>query len=184
MIALILPLAACGNVAGSRGREAFEDFRNRYSALETVQLTSDITADCGLSQFNCRLRYEYEGGAESVTVIEPEVISGITARPGESGAEIVYDNIILDIGPLNESGLTPVSALFAATDAWKNGIFSEASTVSFADCECWQVTFCPVESSQGESITQTLVFSKESCRPLFSEIFSDGERKITIEFIY
>jgi len=182
MILCVTALCGCSN-GENRGREAFEEFREEYVAGDFEQLSADITSVSGGSAFDCRVKFLKSGEEESVTVILPEEISGITARVDEKGTTVEYEGVILDAGGSEESGLTPVSAMFAISRAWQEGVFQEASSTQFDDAECWQITFMPYDTDAG-SVVQTLVLSKENSRPLFAEIFCGGERMITVEYLY
>ncbi|MBQ9979936.1 MAG: hypothetical protein IJP23_02610 [Oscillospiraceae bacterium] len=176
-------LLLCGCADGSsRGREAFEDFRESYVS-QNFTCTADITANIGGSVFECRVEFQKDANGESVTVLEPLEISGITARMDKEKTTIEYEGVILDVGGAEDSGLTPVSAMFAVDRAWREAVFQEASRTEFNNTDCWQVAFSPYDTSAG-SVTQTLIFTKDDCRPVLAELFCGGERMITVEYIY
>lgn len=114
---LCLLLTGCGSAALDR----FEAFSQTLSEQETLSFTAELEAfyPDRLAQFS--LRYALEDGVQRVTVLAPQRISGISARvePGKTALE--YDGLILEVGDLDDFGLSPMSALPLLVDALRQG---------------------------------------------------------------
>lgn len=114
---LCLLLSACGNPALAR----YESFSQELSQRETLSFIAQLTASYPDRTARFTLRYALEDGVQRVTVLAPERISGISARlePGKTSLE--YDGLILDVGDLDDYGLSPMSALPLLVDALRHG---------------------------------------------------------------
>ncbi len=112
-----LLLGACSNAALTR----YQAFSEEFSQIEALSFTAELTASYPDRRAQFTLRYALEDGVQRVTVLAPDSISGISARVEEGKSALEYDGLILDVGELDDFGLTPMSALPLLTDALRRG---------------------------------------------------------------
>lgn len=93
---LMMTLLLSGCKAGGGGEENPENLaaliRGEYLNLTAWTATVSVTADYGQRVYDFVLDVSWEKDGETVlTVVEPELIAGITARLKEDGAYLEYD---------------------------------------------------------------------------------------------
>ena len=85
---------------------------------EFVKIVSS-TYDDKTAEFT--LAYEQTKDTASVSVVEPELLSGIKAKLSGESLSLEYDGAMLDIGTLDDAELSPVSALPLIVCAMRDG---------------------------------------------------------------
>ena len=112
-----LLLTGCGAAEVSEAEELALTIRGEYLAMDSCAVQAAITADYG------QRVYEYEmavavGEEETVlTLSAPETVAGLTARLTGEENLLEFDGVSVETGPLDETGLTPVSAVPALLEA-------------------------------------------------------------------
>lgn len=125
--------------------------------------------------------YNYvKDGAQKVSVIAPESIADIsvTIENGETG--LTFDGARLETGRLDESGLSPLSALPSLMNAWVGGNVSESGSAKHDGTDCTLII--SRHTYDGTALEYRTWFEKSSKKPLYAEIFSNGRRVIQCEF--
>ena len=125
LFALTIPLLLLsGCLGGGEGQKTLDlalTIRGEYLAMTQCAARAELTADYGQRIYDYTL--DVAGTAEelTLTVTEPDLIAGITARvkPGESF--LVYDDLVLETGPLTDAGLSPMSAIPAMLEQLRGG---------------------------------------------------------------
>ncbi len=147
---LLISLCACAKPDTS----AYNEYRGRDVLIE-----ARITQKGEELENVYRVRYDGNSECGTVTILEPESISGISARVEEGKAN--FDDIIL----LTEEP-SPLGAIQRVLNAWQNE---------------------PIEygSDGGNTL---LVFENVRCAfsetaPIYSEILLDGREVLHVEFI-
>lgn len=107
MITLMLALCGCGG-----GEEArYEEFRQRLAAANELGFTARLSAEFTEKTESFTLSFFKDSEGCTVEILEPEIVRGIKAHVDADGTRLEYDGVILDVGKVTESGLTPMSAL-------------------------------------------------------------------------
>lgn len=119
-VLILLPLLLCG--CGNRAAVSrFETFSDDLAAKETLAYTAKLRAEYPDRSVAFTLAYQKDAEGEAVTVLAPERIAGIRARVQPDSSALVYEGLILDLGPLDAFGLTPMNALPRLTDTLTRG---------------------------------------------------------------
>ncbi len=177
MIALLL--TGCGQAGGNDAEELALEIRGEY--LEQVPWTAQasITADYGRRVYQYELSAAWDGEETILTISAPETVAGITARLQEETGVLEYDGLSVETGPLNQEGLTPISALPALLEAARSGYI----TACALDGETGELRIdCgDPEGTPGEGTEVSLWFNMESHALTRGEISVDGFRVILCE---
>ncbi len=118
LLLVSLLLTGCGQ-RGSEKR--FLAFSDALAAKETLSFTADVRAEYADRTLEFTLAYEKDAEGETVTILRPERIAGIRARLKPGGSTLEYEGLILETGPLDPYGLTPMNALPKLTEALLTG---------------------------------------------------------------
>ena len=162
MTLLLLP--GCGE-REARLEGDFEAFRQSVTETENMTASVRLTAMTGGAAAEYLLRLSYDGSAVSVTIAEPELLAGITAVAERGQTEIVYESVRLGAGALDETGLTPVSALPAVIDAIQSG---------YLELLWWEEPWLCARLHVSDSSVLTLWLEEDTLAPYVAEIASDG----------
>lgn len=162
MLAVCLLLSACGRA--NAVKSAYEDFSKKLSSADAFSFTAAVRAEYEHKTARFTLSYTEDESGGTVSVIAPELISGISARVSKGSTRLEYGDISLDVGMLNEHGLSPMSSLPALADALKSGHMESFWTEDGKTV---------LQLIPNDELICTVWFS-DSMTPLHAEIQSDG----------
>ena len=180
VLMMTLLLAGCGQTGGNEAEELALSIRGEYLAMDNCTVQAAITADYG------QRVYEYEmavavGEEETVlTLSAPETVAGLTARLTGEENLLEFDGVSVEPGPLDENGLTPVSAVPALLEAARSGYITacaleEDGTLLRMDCG-------NPAGSPGSGTETALWFDASTHALIRGEVSVDGFRVILCEF--
>ena len=122
MMTLLLTLALCGCGSGESGTDLALTLRTDFIAMEGCAGTMDVTADYGERVYEYTV--EFSGNQTQgldLVLTTPESVAGITAHVAQGQTALEFDGLVLETGPLNEVGLSPLDALPAFLTAFLGG---------------------------------------------------------------
>lgn len=164
-----LLLCACGEDPAEEKYAAFAEELSRATALTC---TASLRAEYEDRSERFTLRYEEDGEACRVTVLEPELVAGIRAKLNGDSASLEYEGLILDVGPLDAYGLTPVSSLPLLADTLRSGHLES----------CWtEGDFAVFQLIADDRTAAVVWFQGEPMTPVRAEIASDGAVRVFCE---
>ena len=180
MIALLFLTGCFGRAKISEGEELALAIRGEFLQATSCAAVAEVVADYG--QRVCRYEMDVSVTEEETVLVltGPETVAGITARiRGEEGL-LEYDGLSVETGPLNQEGLTPVSAVPALLEATRSGymtscMLEEESGLLRVDCG-------DPEGVPGKGVEITLWFEQSSHTLIRGEIMNDGVRVIHCTF--
>jgi len=180
MIALLFLTGCFGRAKISEGEELALAIRGEFLEATSCAAVAEVVADYG--QRVCRYEMDVSVTEEETVLVltGPETVAGITARiRGEEGL-LEYDGLSVETGPLNQEGLTPVSAVPALLEATRSGymtscMLEEESGLLRVDCG-------DPEGVPGQGVEITLWFEQSSHTLIRGEIMNDGVRVIHCTF--
>lgn len=174
-ILILLLLSSC-TVRGGDEKELEE----MLSSVTNASYTAKITASFPAREAVFTISYTHTPEADRASVIAPAEVAGTTYTVSGEDGFLEFDGAILEVGRLDETGVSPFSSIYSLLSAWKSGAFSEVnSTVMHGKRAYLAISHEMHGASQLEYRTW---FSKDDFLPLYAEIFSDGERIIMCEF--
>ena len=175
-----LLLTGCGGSSGSEAEKLALDIRSRYLALETCTAQASITADYGQRVYQYELTAEVSKDETLLTLTAPETVAGVTARVSGEDSVLEFDGMSVETGPLNEDGLTPVSALPALLETVRSGYITACTLEE--DGALLRVDFGDPEQNSGSGTETALWFDAETYALTRAEISADGFRVISCAF--
>ncbi len=171
-VSLALLLAFCLLLTGCQGKEnekrffAFSDKLNRTDALS---FTAELRAEYADRTLSFTLGYEKGSEGETVSVVKPEQIAGIRARRAAGKDTLEFEGLILDPGPLDPYGLTPMSALPSLVEALCSGHLDSH----------WEESGALVyRLILDDHVSASVWFEPESMTPHYAELQSDDTVRV------
>jgi hypothetical protein len=143
----------------------------------TAEMT--ITADYGQRVYQYQLTAEMTEEETTLTLTAPDTVSGMTAHVKNGDGQLEYDGMWVETGPLNEEGLTPVSAVPALLEAARSGYIRAWSLER--DTGLLRLDCGDPEGKPGSGVETSLWFDTQTHALEKGEISSDGFRVISCE---
>ena len=109
----------CGCADDGKGQ--FAEFVKIVSSAENISFSAHVSAQYDEKTAEFTLAYEQTKDASSISVVEPELLSGIKANLSGESLSLEYDGAMLDIGTLDDAELSPMSALPLIVRAMRDG---------------------------------------------------------------
>jgi len=182
---LMMTLLLSGCKAGSGGEapeEAALALRERYQALAGWSAAVDISVCYTETVYDFTLEAQWRRKGETVlTVAAPEEVAGITARIAGGETVLEYDGAGLSLGLLDESGLTPVSAVTACMEQIETGWMARCAWAGENE-EYLQISFQDPELEPNAGTQFLLTFGREDFALLSAEVSAAGDRVLTARF--
>lgn len=179
MMTLLL-LTACGSGGGNQTEELALTIRGEYLEAAGITAMVDITADYGQRVYQYTMEVAWTPEETAMTLTAPDTVAGITARVTGKDSRLEFDGLVLETGPLNEDGLTPVSAVPVLLEAVRSGYITactleEETGLLRLDCG-------DPEGTPGSG-TETVLWLDTTTHTLVrSELLVDGFRAILCEW--
>lgn len=179
MMSLFL-LAGCAGGEGGEptGEELALAIQTEFAQMTACTCRAGIHADYGDKVFDCvvDVTYDAAAGAE-LTLVEPELARGVTARIARGETSLRYGTFSLDVGPLTGDGLSPVGAVPALWGQIARGYIAGAELEEGA----LTVTYRQGDDPPGVGLESEVTFDAQSHAPLLGELYYDGARVVTVE---
>lgn len=175
-----LLLAGCGKAGVSEAEELALAIRGEYLAMDGCAARAAITADYGQRVYQYELAVAVSGEETALTLSAPETVAGLTARMTGEENLLEFDGVCVETGPLDENGLTPVSAVPALLEAAKSGYITACALEE--DGAVLRVDCGDPAGSPGTGAETALWFDAATHALTQGEISSDGFRVILCEF--
>lgn len=175
----MLMLCSC---SGQDPSQTFVDIRASYLASD-VTLTAELTADYGDRRYDYTLSYTGDGKRGEVSVISPDLISGISVEIDENKKiSLKCDDVILDTGVVYGTGVSPIEALPLIVNAVREGYVTEVYTESLDGTDCIAVEIDDTPAGEKTKTLYTLWFSSADHTLRKAELTVDGFSVISASF--
>ena len=173
LLVLLLPvmcllLSACGS---NKAQESYESFAEKLRASENLSFNASLRSEYDDKTVEFAVRYIADSEGCSVTVIKPELISGISAHVAKGESRLRFDDVILDTGELTDFGLTPMSALPMLMDGIREG---------FTDSVWEEDGEIVAHIEAADELSLQLRLDKYSLTPLSAELISGEKVKVFV----
>jgi len=180
MMPLILFLTACsGGGKVNQAEELVREIRADQIAMTGCTAHLDFTADYGARIFEYGVDLNWQKEGESVlTLTAPENVAGISARIAAGETALEFDGVMVETGPLDTEGLSPIDAVPALLDSAREGYISECVLEDWEGSQRLHVTCRDPEKAPGQGREIQLWFEPTSHALLRGEIAVDGRTVI------
>ena len=174
-------LAGCGKAAVSEAEELALTIRGEYLAMDSCAVRASVTADYGQRVYRYELTAAVNGEETILTLSAPETVAGLTAHVTGKDSRLEFDGVCVETGPMDDSGLTPVSALPALLETARSGYIvtcalEEDGTLLRVDCG-------DPTASPGSGTETVLWFDTATHTLARGEVSVDGFRVVLCEFL-
>ena len=176
LMILLLPLNGCFGAEGQKALDEALTIRGEYLSMSPFSSQVQLRADYGQRVYNYTLDLSVAGEEIVLTVTEPELIAGVTARTKAEETVLEYDGLCLETGSLDKSGLTPISALPAMLRAVREEYLT---SYSFEEDGSLRVSCGDPDLPLGTGTEYTLWFHPETHDLTRGEISVDGSRRVS-----
>ena len=173
-----LVLAGCGPAGVSEAEQLALTIRGELLEKTSCSAGVSITADYGQRVYQYQVEVQAGEEETALTITAPETAAGITAHVTGEDSRLEYDGMWVETGPLNEEGLTPVSAVPALLRTARSGYI----TACALEENLLRVDCGDPEGTPGEGTESSLWFDRETHALSRGEIRSGGFRVILCEF--
>jgi len=180
LMTLLLPLTGCfGGGEGQKALDTALTIRGEYLALTDFSTQAQLRADYGQRVYEYTLDVAADETEMVLTIAAPELVAGTTARIRAGETFLEYDGVCVETGPLNEDGLTPISAVPALLDAVRSAYINACcfEDSGLLRCDCGSPDLPP-----GTGTEYVLWFHPDTHELVRGEISTEGFRCIECTF--
>ncbi len=182
---LMITLLLSGCRAGSWGNTPEEEalaLRETYQALAGWSASADLSVCYTETVYDFSLDAQWRRDGETVlTVTAPELVAGITARVAQGETVLEYDGAGLSLGLLDDSGLTPVSAVTACMEQIQRGWMAKCAWAGENDAHL-QISFQDPEREDNAGTQFLLTFDRAGYALLSAEVSAQGRTVLSAQF--
>lgn len=180
---LCLTLTCCGGEGGSQAEQLALDIRGEYMSMTGCAASMEVIADYGQRVYEYGIDLTWQREGESVlTLTAPENVAGVTARLAEGETALDYDGVRVETGPLDDTGLSPISAVPVLLDYAQRGYIAACGMETVEDREVLRVDCRDPEGTPGPGRECILWFDPDTHALLRGELSQDGYTVIQCVF--
>lgn len=161
LLLVCLLLSGCGSRANEK---RFAEFSETLAAKPTLSFTGQIRAEFEDRTLEFTLAYQKDAEGQTVSVLKPERISGVKAHLAAGSSTLEFEGLILDTGPLDPYGLTPMNALPKLV---------EALCAGHLDSQWEEAGSLVCRLILDDHLSASVWFEEETMRPTYAELQSD-----------
>lgn len=179
---LMMTLLLTGCVGGGKDdpRQLASLIRAEYLSMTGWSATADLTADYGERVFSFTVDARWERDGETVlTVVKPDLLTGITAKIEDGEGRLEYDGAGLSIGLLDADGLTPIAVLPVLMTHIAEGYMAQCDWEGEGESRLLRVVCRDPEREAQEGTEYTLWFDPATHALLRAEVSVAGTTRLT-----
>ena len=182
VLMMTLLLCSCKAAGGETPEEAALAVRDAYLDGAGWNADADITASVGNKVFDFTLAVQWRREGETVlSITAPELLAGIIARLAKGETVLEYDGAGLSLGLLDDSGLTPVSAVTACMEQIQRGWMAKCAWAGENDAHL-QISFQDPEREDNAGTQFLLTFDRAGYALLSAEVSAQGRTVLSAQF--
>ena len=183
VLMMTLLLCACTGERDDSPEQLAAAIRGEYLSLAAWQAEADVSVSYGDAVFRFSLSAAGEKDGETVlTVTAPDTVAGITARIRNGETLLEYDGAGLSLGLLDDSGLTPVSALPAVLLSLTEGYMARCAWQGEGESRVLLIQCRDPRVQEGKGTGFDLYLDPSTHALLRAEVSTDGVLVLTVRF--
>lgn len=184
VLMITLLLTGCGRSKADSPEQLAALIRTEYLSLSGWSSDVELSAVYEEQVFDFKIRAEWEREGETVlTVLEPELLEGITARIRKGESLLEYDGAGVSLGVLDMNGLTPVTAIPALMACITGGYMARCSWTGEGEGKQLAVFCRDPKIGEGEGTEFFLYFEPSTHALLRAEISTGGVMCVKMTFL-
>ena len=176
MMAAVVSLTGCGQ--GVEAEQQALNMRGQYLSDTPCSMVAELTADYGQRVYTFTVSADVTQEEMTLTIQEPDLLSGITAHLTEDSSSLVYDGLVLELGELDVDGLSPMEAIPALFESIRGDYMAEC--ILNEEDATLTIHYTDPDQQQETGRETTVVFETETGAIKQGEINVDGRRVITL----
>ena len=176
MLALCLAMLFCSGCGDGADQDRTEELRSALLGAENLSFVADLRCDYGDRVWDCSLAFSGGLDAAAITVLQPDVISGLEIVLEDGGSSLRYADAVLDTGALLRDGSSAVEALPLILKSWESAYVTESYSEKLEDVP---TTVLALEAGTEQ---QVLIWFSDANVPLQAEVQENGETRIFCNF--
>lgn len=169
LLIICLLLSGCG---GRPEKQQYAQFVEELSARSSLSFTAELRAEYEDKTLEFTLQFDRDDSGSTVTVLAPDIISGIKAQFAEDGSALEYDGILIATGDLDEYKLSPMSALPTIVAALENGHLDSFWTEN---------GMAAYQLIANDELIAIVYFDADSMTPCRAELICNGKMTVCCE---
>ena len=171
LVCILIFLTGCSSRSSEMDRAL--ELRRKLLA-KAAAFDAEITADYGDKTYTFQMQCSIDTkGNMTFTVVQPEVISGITGTVSSGGGKLTFDDAALAFDLMADGQLSPVSGPWILMRGLRSGYLSSSTQEG-------QLLRIAVDDSYEEDALHMEVWLDASDAPAAAEVFWQGRRLLTI----
>lgn len=182
LLLLVSLLSGCGG-SDKEDNALTLQLRTDFLAMDGCSGTMNVTADYGERVYEYTVSFcgTKKDGMELV-ITAPETVAGITAKMAEGSTYLEFDGILLETGPLNEEGLSPLDALPVMIAEMQSGYIAETGMEQQGEQTLLRISCREPQGEAGKGRETVLWFDTATKNLVSGELRSDGFTVIRCTF--
>ena len=169
--ALMISLLLLTGCSSSREEAKVGQFRTEFAECQQICFLAELRTDDGTSAADYTLRCSRQGEETVMELLEPELISGVTARITGKNAVLEFDGLSFAAGSIGTGNISPMEIPSVLLDGLKSGIASEICR------EIWaEQSAIGFSVDMGDGLMLRILLAENAPTPLYGELSLDGLR--------
>lgn len=179
---IVLALSACGGAREDDPQRQALALRTDYLAADGCTAKLTVQADYGQRVYTYGVDVTVTGGESVLRVDSPLELAGITARVIDGQSQLEYDGAVLETGPLDPEGLTPLGAVPMLLECARSGFMDSCTVERSGEDDTLRVHYRDPELPAGQGREIMLWFDRATHGLVQGEVSVDGYRVILCKF--
>ena len=177
VLMIFLLLCACSK----HSKDEADALRGHYRNLESAEYTVTQRTDFGDRVMDFQFTYFHSpADGDTIELLAPEAIKGIRAVLKGEGAQVEFEGMVLELGKLPGTGLSPLEVMPFMMSQWRSGHVTSEGSEKLNGVSCRRLNF---KTIQGEvSVEHSAWFDQETYAPVRAELFFDTALVAACEF--
>ena len=171
LIVLAISLLLLSGCSHSEEKE-FAEFAAQLAKADTVSFNGHVTAEYSALSAQFDLAFTEHDGESEIEVLKPDIVSGVKARVKDGETSLEYEGLMLDIGNVGDTWLSPMSSL---------PVFFRAMKDAHLDLAWDEDDMLVVRLVPEDDITVTVWIDSDSNTPKNAEITYNEKTAIFID---
>ncbi len=176
----LLLLCACSSTSGER-KDEVQLLQEEYQGLAACDMQARVRCDSETEVLEYLLQCHWSAdGISSVEILEPETMAGICAQFDQEKMTLVYEDMSLAVGHIEDTKLSPANVLPMVMEGIREGYILEKGADTLGEEKCLRLLF---DTTEGERKIDYAVWFGAGHAPVRAEIIVDDAVIFTAEIL-